>query len=165
MLGDWKLKRDHAYYYQVQAQMNVCNVNYGDFVVWTEKESAVERILMDREFYEDVMDDVENFFTCNILPEIIGKWYTRKHVADERGVVAVPRPVENDASASAEEDPAIAWCYCGEPYYGNMIMCEHPSCTIQWFHFDCLRIRRPPKTKWYCPSCRKLPKPKKVAKS
>ena len=32
------------------------------------------------------------------------------------------------------------------------------KCSISWFHFDCLRIRTPPKGKWYCPSCRKLKK-------
>ncbi len=39
-----------------------------------------------------------------------------------------------------------------------MVQCDNDKCTIQWFHFDCLRIRCPPKGKWYCPSCRKLPK-------
>lgn len=34
--GKWSLRRDHAYYYQVQAQLNVCKLTYCDFVVWTE---------------------------------------------------------------------------------------------------------------------------------
>lgn len=156
--GDWKLMREHAYYYQIQMQMNVCDVGYGDFVVWTEKEIAVERISIDREFYEGLMDDVAEFFTLNILPEIVGKWYTRQNVADDQGIVPVTK--HHSSSDPPEEDPDKSWCYCGEPYYGKMIFCEHPRCTIQWFHFDCLRIRQPPKSKWYCPSCRKIPKPK-----
>ena len=34
--GEWKLMREHAYYYQVQVQLNVCKLEYGDFVLWTE---------------------------------------------------------------------------------------------------------------------------------
>ena len=63
-------------------------------------------------------------------------------------------------------NPHKVWCYCGQPSYGNMITCEHNECNITWFHFDCLRIRCPPKGKWYCPSCRKQPKTsgKQIAK-
>lgn len=31
--------------YQVQAQVNICDVEFGDFVVWTEGGIAVEKIL------------------------------------------------------------------------------------------------------------------------
>ena len=117
----------------------------------------MERITIDREFYENAAHRVEHFFTYGVLPEIVGKWYTRKHVADKDGIVQPPSEIEQE-KAEYEEDPTKSWCYCGEPSYGQMIMCEHRDCSIQWFHFDCLRIRCPPKDKWYCPSCRKLPK-------
>lgn len=117
----------------------------------------MERIEIDREFYENTMDTAEHFFIYGALPEIIGKWYSRKHVADEDGIVRTPTAMDDDNQAN-EEDPEKSWCYCGEPSYGEMIMCEHAKCNIVWFHFDCLRIRCPPKSKWYCPSCRKLPK-------
>ena len=32
--GRFTLKEEHAYYYQVQAQIRICSVNYCDFVVW-----------------------------------------------------------------------------------------------------------------------------------
>ena len=35
--GKWTLKQDHAYYYQVQLQLHIYDVNYADFKVWTEK--------------------------------------------------------------------------------------------------------------------------------
>lgn len=44
--GEWTLKRNHSYYFQVQLQMVVCKVNYYDFIVWTEKEYAIERIAL-----------------------------------------------------------------------------------------------------------------------
>ncbi len=42
--AEWKLKRNYTYFYQLQLQMSVCDVNYGDFLVRTKKEYAVERI-------------------------------------------------------------------------------------------------------------------------
>ena len=140
----------------MQVKLNVCHVKYGDFVVWTESEIATERILPHNDFFENAADMVEHFFIYAVLPETVGKWYTRKHVADKDGIVRTP--IAMDDTAMEEEDPEKSWCYCGEPSYGEMIMCEHEGCSIQWFHFDCLRIRCPPKTKWYCPSCRNLPK-------
>ena len=41
----WKLQRNHSYYFQVQAQMNVCDIENADFVVWSEKDIVIERIL------------------------------------------------------------------------------------------------------------------------
>ena len=78
--GQWILRIYHTYYYQVQTQLNVCNLLYCDFVVWTEGGSAVERNTVDSTFYETVMEDVKHFFIYGLLPEIIGKWYTRKLV-------------------------------------------------------------------------------------
>jgi len=60
--GKWILRRDHAYYYQVQTQLNVCNVVYSDFIVWTEMGIAVERISKDFAFYEAVVEDIKYFF-------------------------------------------------------------------------------------------------------
>ena len=57
--------------------MNVCEVEYGDFVVWTTRELVIERIKWDEEFYQAGVQKVEQFFCYGILPEIIGKWYTR----------------------------------------------------------------------------------------
>ena len=72
---NWTLCRDHAYFYQVQAQMEVCNVQYTDFVVWTEKEVLMERISRDKGFFETQMPNVNHFFVYGILPELIGKWH------------------------------------------------------------------------------------------
>ena len=55
------LSRDHAYYYQVQTQLNVCKLVYCDFIVWTETGVAVHRISKDFAFYETVMEDIKYF--------------------------------------------------------------------------------------------------------
>ena len=57
----WMLKRDHSYYYQVQMQLHVCKLSYGDFVVWSKNGILVERITRDDEFFTGHMDDVKQF--------------------------------------------------------------------------------------------------------
>ena len=156
--GQWTLKRQHAYYYQVQLQMHVCRVAYADFVVWMESEYAVECIAASNEFITSKMEATARFFTYGMLPELIGKWYTRKPVADSEGLVHEPSLNREETSDVDEDDESTPWCYCNEPSSGDMILCDNKGCMIKWFHFACLRIQQPPKGKWYCPSCRNLPK-------
>ena len=155
----WTLKRNHAYYYQIQLQLEVCKLSYCDFVVWTEKDFAVERIDADKQFFNSVLDSVQHFFVYGILPEIVGKWYTRKPITNSDGVVPIltsTNSTSEQQDTDESEDMSKLWCYCNEPSFGEMIQCNNAKCTIKWFHFECLRIRCPPKGKWYCPSCCKL---------
>ena len=63
----WTLKRDHAYHYQIQLQLQVCQLHYCDFIVWTAKDFNVERIVADKHFFEGVVDTAQ-FFVYGILP-------------------------------------------------------------------------------------------------
>ena len=113
-------------------------------------------------FFNSRVDNVKNFFIYDVLPEIVGKWYTRGPVADSSGAVPLPTTSNTDTSTTdlteEDNDDGRSWCFCIQPSYGDMIMCNHKNCSIKWFHFDCLCIRHPPKGKWYCPLCIKLPK-------
>ncbi|XP_035689579.1 uncharacterized protein LOC118424879 [Branchiostoma floridae] len=71
------LDRSHAYYYQVQAQMFICDVEYCDFVVWTKKGVFIERILPNAEFWDSATLKSKEFFDKAILPEIVGKWFSK----------------------------------------------------------------------------------------
>ncbi len=50
--GDLWLSKTHTYYYQVQTQVYVCNKDFPDFVVWTQNDVHIERLLPDDEFLE-----------------------------------------------------------------------------------------------------------------
>ena len=151
--GEWILKQD---LYQIQTQMHVCRRNYCDFVIWSEKGILMDRVYIDSNFFDIIIDDLKHFFVYGILPEIVGKWYTRQPVANSDNIVPIP-VLTNESNESDEEDYDKVWCYCSQPSYGEMIFCENESCSIQWFHCDCLRIRKIPKDSWRCPSCRRLP--------
>ena len=79
--GSIHLDKKHAYYYQVQTQIFVCEVAYCDFCICTFPESGpsmhIERIYPDPEFWHVCVSKAEHFFKVCILPELVGKWYTR----------------------------------------------------------------------------------------
>ena len=78
---------------------------------------------------------------------------------DFDGVVALPSTSAPATNTDDQfEDYSKIWCYCSQPSFGTMIMCNNGGCTIQWFQCNCLRIRNPPKEQWYCPACRKSPR-------
>ena len=75
-----RLKVDHAYYYQVQLQMKICQVEYINFVLWREEKMFVQRIVMDREFIDDAIEKTEPFIKLAVLPELVGKWFTKQNM-------------------------------------------------------------------------------------
>ena len=148
-LNSGSLQRNHQYYYQVQTQMFVCEVEFADFVVCTFPNDTatinIERIYLDEDFLVESIVQAGQFYTVAILPELLGKWYTRSDI--------MPSAVVND-STSAEYN----YCYCKAELGGTMICCENDECSQgQWFHLTCLKLQSAPRCKkWYCPHCRKL---------
>jgi hypothetical protein len=136
------LDRQHAYYYQVQAQLFICEVEFCDFILWTELDIHIEHILPD--FWEEVVIQATKFFYIGILPEIMGKWYTKP---------VIPTKANHELTDSEREGP---WCYCQESIEGSMLIgCDNNDCKIMWFHMKCLKLDVAPKGKWYCPTCMK----------
>ena len=138
------LDRQHAYYYQVQAQLFICEVEFCDFVLWSEQDVYIERIIPDNKFWEEVVAKATKFFYIGILPEIMGKWYTKP---------VIPTDVNIELTENEDEGP---WCYCKENIEGSMLIgCDNDACKIMWFHMKCLKLDVAPKGKWYCPTCMK----------
>ena len=61
--GNYELKRDHPYYYQVLLQMKICDVGFCDFVVWKEDELIVLRISKDEEFIRNATEKATYFLS------------------------------------------------------------------------------------------------------
>ena len=134
-----------------QLQMKLCEVNCGDFIIWREDELVILRIKKDEVFLKDKATE---FFKYPVLPELVGKWYTRVPLT----LPDMKLPMQESSSSSEPtKTPQISteqkWCYCNGEESGNMIGCENDDCVIQWFHVECLRIKRISKKAWYCPDC------------
>ena len=134
--GTITLKTNHAYYYQVQTQIYVCDVTYADFVVWTKKnakEPHIERILPNPHFFLEKLDIVNRFYKQVILPNILAKTFLAPLVK------SATRP--NDT------------CFCKEPSKGEMLQCKSGFCKIGSYHLTCMKLQKAPK-RYVCPPCR-----------
>ena len=70
--GQMKLRRSHHYYAQVQGQMAIGKRNWCDFVIYTQKNIAVERITFDSSYWSNELQPKLVDFYDNILaPEIV----------------------------------------------------------------------------------------------
>ena len=124
--------------------MKICGTKCGDFVVWQEKELIVERITIDQVLLAVALESATNFFIYGILPEILGKWYSRLPQYSDH--------LETESDQTVQRDE---WCFCHGEESGEMILCDNEHCQVKWFHTECLRIKKIPRSKWFCPECAK----------
>ena len=143
-----KLNPNHQYYYQVQMQLALCEVSYCDFVVWTPKGMATIRTEPNQVFFMEIKPKLDSFFQKCILPEVL------THRLQSPSPLTSPH---NDTPQTDEPSPQNGvYCYCrqGEDER-QMIGCDNHNCPYPWFHFECVGLSQPPRTKyWYCPDCR-----------
>ena len=135
------LDRSHSYYYQVQCQLNVCEVDTCFFVVWTPDTVHIKEIKRNLDFFEMCLQTVDNLIVKAILPEIVGCWYTKPRQS-------LLSDVTKDVTIGIVTSGSMSevYCYCQGPDDGSkMIHCENENCKSgQWFHFKCLHITRAP---------------------
>eukprot|EP00794_Sanderia_malayensis_P000921 gene921-228_t len=67
-----QLKRNHAYYYQCQGAMNILNLPWIDFIVYTEVDIHIERIQRDTSLWDNLMvPELTDFFVKYNLPKFM----------------------------------------------------------------------------------------------
>ena len=151
------MKRNHQFYFQVQQQLNITKLKYCDFVVFAFNANNQpvfyqERIYPDWALWQSVQPKLTKFWRICILPEVLGRWYTRKcHMPS---LMQVP---------AACNDNSI--CYCRKATEEETTTCSNPKCSLIKFHLSCLGISDQVPKMWYCPTCRFLPEFKKSAKT
>ena len=54
-----------------------------------------------------------------------------------------------------DEDDKV-YCFCQKHSFGEMVACENEKCEREWFHLECLSMKKAPAEDevWYCPECR-----------
>lgn len=158
--GTKSLMEKHQYFYQVQTQIFICEKEYCDFVVWTEKEVHIERIEPHTELWNSISDKAKTFHQMAIMPELIGKFFSH------------PSPLSQNPEKKTSQPTTVnvvkLYCICRKPETDNMVACDNENCALEWFHYQCMKVtaKTLPKGKWYCHDCAKLPQfQKKKAKS
>mgnify|MGYP000008269787 FL=1 len=144
--GNLQLKKNHSFYYQVQQQLfSVQDLQYDDFVVCAIDKAKnihlfVQRIYPDVQHWNFVLPKLEIFWRICILPEILGRWYTRR-------CTLPPTLPSRDAI-----------CFCRTERDEDSILCSNNDCPYQRFHPSCLSLFSVTMPRiWYCPHCCRLP--------
>ena len=65
------LPHNHSYYAQVQGEMAVMNVERCDFVVYSNGEVLVDRIVADHNYWTELNDKLDDFYMQYVVPEIL----------------------------------------------------------------------------------------------
>jgi len=87
--SNFQLKQNHNYFFQVQQQLlTFPERKYNDFVCAFDSSHHAtiikERIYPDHGHWREVLPKLTTFWRTCILPEILGRWYTRKcDISDE----------------------------------------------------------------------------------
>lgn len=94
-----------------------------------------------------MLREIRSVFNICILPELVGKWYSRKKVFPD------------EVNSAVTIDGEYIYCYCKVDKGGKMIGCDNRNCMHgRWFHLECLRMISVPRSnRWYCPDCRTMP--------
>ena len=143
VLGNLELAKDHAYFYQVQAQIHLSEKQYCDFVLWTKKDLYVERIRPNEEFWKTTTEKAKEFFIQGVLPEMIAKAFS----------------TPKQAVSSSITGQSISCCSGPNDKNEETIWCSNPLCdSAKIFHLSCAKLKKRPAKpeKWICSHCRKL---------
>eukprot|EP01017_Pseudomicrothorax_dubius_P041465 TRINITY_DN6637_c0_g1_i1.p1 TRINITY_DN6637_c0_g1~~TRINITY_DN6637_c0_g1_i1.p1 ORF type:complete len:217 (+),score=47.37 TRINITY_DN6637_c0_g1_i1:116-766(+) len=74
---------------------------------------------------------------------------------------AIEEKIGAATTNSKEHGSSDHYCICKQPSYGEMIKCDNPLCSVEWFHVPCVGVnpKNMPKV-WYCKDCQALLKNK-----
>ena len=84
----------------------------------------IERILKDEDFWKNCISQAHHFFATGILPELLGKWYSR---SNKVYAISFDKPGPSRSTSSNES----TFCYCNGPEEGDMIACDNETCSIE----------------------------------
>ena len=127
--GQLNLSHKHPYYIQIQGQLALCKKTYCDFIVWTQRSMHIERIDHNPAVFESIKPALDNFFCVVILPRLLlGK--------------GGQHDKENDPPHITSATSRYCWCH--GPEQGKMIACDNQTCSVEWFHFNCVGLHRKP---------------------
>ena len=65
--------------------------------------------------------------------------------------------VDENVDEENDQEDTREYCFCHKVSYGEMVGCENEDCPYEWFHLECVGLKRAPSDKdlWYCSECEK----------
>ena len=94
------LKTTHKYYYQVQGQMGITGAKWCDFVTYTFKGMAIERIYFDDNFFSNMLLKLGQFFFKHYA-KYLKSTDSQQQVVPEGACADTPSTVTVSTSASS----------------------------------------------------------------
>ena len=58
-----------------------------------------------------------------------------------------------DTSEMPFDPTEPTYCYCDQISFDEMVACDNDDCAIEWFHYSCVGLKKPPKKEWFCRFC------------
>nr|XP_055076863.1 uncharacterized protein LOC129456058 [Misgurnus anguillicaudatus] len=69
--GAFKLKKSHAYFWQIQGQLLITGLQWCDLFVWAEEDSFVQRLYSDKEVQETIRQKCDHFYFSIYMPKYL----------------------------------------------------------------------------------------------
>ena len=109
--------------------------------------------------WKNMCDRAKLIFNTAVLPELVGKSFTRLPKISTVSGKEVMSDMQNiePLPCGSQSGKEKTWCSCDQVEFGKMIFCDNDDCLIQWFHYGCVGVSCAPRGKWFCPECWKLP--------
>ena len=116
-----------------------------------------ERIHLEPSYLSKIKPSLDAFFFKVVLPLLLIGRVTSKKIQSVSQAPSQMKPTNSmlqstsaTSSASTSNPESQTYCLCGGEDIGNMIACDNTSCRVEWFHYDCVGIKRKPRGKWFC---------------
>lgn len=149
----FNLKRNDAYYVQVQGQLAITGRSWCDFFVYTCNGFLETRVTLDKEtYYKNLLPNLQYFFKNFIAPELLTKKLEKSRTVHE------PMEVDNYVQAAVTYFCPICNNVIKEVenivcFNERSICCD--KCNL-WYHFKCVKVKQSDINKivnWICQTC------------
>ncbi|KAL3874727.1 hypothetical protein ACJMK2_037699 [Sinanodonta woodiana] len=131
--------RTHPYYSQVQCHIHMSGSEYCDFIVWTKSDIFIEIIEPNTAFWNNVLSKANIFWQSALLPELVGKYFTRRVNNVLKPHISTTLPSQAESGTNSQSSEEELWCSCRKPEYGRMIACDERRL---WYCLECSQTKQ-----------------------
>lgn len=166
--GEFSLKRNHPYYYQVQHQMLVTDRKFAIFMSFIENDVAVLYVPVDLVVCEEIKNKCNDYMEKVMLPQLLAEYFIKPNV-EKKKVTLIAEPeinpnntkvCDHDYAAPLPPIPVPSQsfykicCQNEAKSIEEVVTCSVPECFIKTYHKSCAQPQRQRYTaRWKCKTC------------